>query len=225
MSTLIMTKCWPIQATPTQKSVLISLADHANDQGICWPNIDTICERTCLSERTVQRAIDALVTTGLLVVNKRAGRSNVYTILSPTTVASAPPCRSRQRDVIPRHSATQPPSPCHRTAVSVTPRTLSEPSRNPKEPLLLTKRAMTLPDNFTPNAKHNALAAELGVNLATELEKFCDHAKATGKRYKDWNAALNNWLRNSVRFWTSRVSDRRLNAPAKPMTYTPEGFK
>ncbi|MGV8671119.1 helix-turn-helix domain-containing protein, partial [Pseudomonas aeruginosa] len=38
MSTVLMSQCWPIQGLScAQKAVLISLADNANDQGVCWP--------------------------------------------------------------------------------------------------------------------------------------------------------------------------------------------
>lgn len=38
MSTIIMSQCWPLQGlSVTQKAVLISLADQANDDGVCWP--------------------------------------------------------------------------------------------------------------------------------------------------------------------------------------------
>lgn len=101
MSTIIMTACWPLQGmNASQKAVLISLADNANDDGVCWPSINYIAERTCLSERAVQNAIKFLQKVGLLAVTDRNGRSNVYTIkpenykdprTSCTPAESAPP--------------------------------------------------------------------------------------------------------------------------------------
>ncbi|NHC62195.1 helix-turn-helix domain-containing protein [Paenalcaligenes suwonensis] len=81
MSTIIMTQCWPLQGmNASQKAVLISLADNANDDGVCWPSVAYIAVRTCLSERAVQNAIKFLQQVGILVVADRNGRSNVYTI-------------------------------------------------------------------------------------------------------------------------------------------------
>lgn len=102
MSTIIMTACWPLQGmNASQKAVLISLADNANDEGVCWPSIDYIATRTCLSVRAVQNAIKYLQKVGLLVVSDRNGRSNIYTIKtdgytgdprkSCTPAESAPP--------------------------------------------------------------------------------------------------------------------------------------
>lgn len=94
MSTIIMSQCWPLQMSPTQKAVLISLADNANDEGVCWPSVPKIAMRTCLSERAVQAAVRSLVDLGYLVSVERAGRSSVYTVnprSSCTPAGDAPP--------------------------------------------------------------------------------------------------------------------------------------
>jgi hypothetical protein len=62
------------------------------------------------------------------------------------------------------------------------------------------KRATQLPDDFRPGDKHVALAAELDVDLLSEWPQFCDHHRAKGSTMKDWNAALNTWIRNAARF-------------------------
>lgn len=81
MSTMIMSQCWPIQGlSATQKAVLISLADNANDEGVCWPSIASISERTCLSERAVRSSLRKLEDLGLLVSHQRSGRSTWYTV-------------------------------------------------------------------------------------------------------------------------------------------------
>ena len=80
MSTIIMSRCWPLQMPPSPKAVLISLADNANDHGYCWPSITTICERTCLGKTAVIEAIKWLEQAGYLIAEKGAGRNNRYTI-------------------------------------------------------------------------------------------------------------------------------------------------
>ena len=65
-------------------------------------------------------------------------------------------------------------------------------------------RAVALPDDMQPTDGHKALADKLGVALMAEFEKFCDHHKAKGSTFKDWNAALNNWLRNAAKFQAER---------------------
>jgi len=83
-----MTACWPLQGmSPAQKAVLISLADNANDDGVCWPSVATIGARTCLSERAVRNALRWLEEASLLQSHQRFGRSTWYTI---TPAAYAP---------------------------------------------------------------------------------------------------------------------------------------
>ena len=59
------------------------------------------------------------------------------------------------------------------------------------------KRACQLPDNFKPNEHHRDIALNENINLDTEFIKFKDYCLANGKKYIDWNAAFNNWLRNA----------------------------
>jgi hypothetical protein len=78
-----MNACWPLAMEPSAKAVLISLADQANDEGYCWPSLNTIAIRTCLSERTVRRALRELEDDGLISSLERSGTSNLYVITAP----------------------------------------------------------------------------------------------------------------------------------------------
>ena len=78
MSTIITGQCWMMVMTPTQKAVLISLGDNANDQGICWPSLAYIEARTNLKIRTIRKAIRDLQHLGVLQSLQRAGWSNYY---------------------------------------------------------------------------------------------------------------------------------------------------
>lgn len=81
MSTIIMSQCWPLQGlSVTQKAVLISLADQANDDGVCWPAVGTIAARCCMSARAVRTAMDHLETVGLLTRDRRFNSSTVYKV-------------------------------------------------------------------------------------------------------------------------------------------------
>ncbi|WP_236167089.1 helix-turn-helix domain-containing protein [Pseudomonas fulva] len=86
----------------TQKAVLISLADNANDEGVCWPSVPRIALRTCLSDRAVQSAIKWLCEANLLAVKARNGRSTLYTL---TPEAYSPP------NVVPPQADTPAPEP------------------------------------------------------------------------------------------------------------------
>ncbi len=104
-----MSTCWPLQGmSPSQKAVLISLADQANDDGYCWPSIKTIGVRTCLSDRAVQGAIRWLIAANLLRTSVRSGTSTVYQL---TPAAYAPPQEMHPADPAPRGAANAPPPP------------------------------------------------------------------------------------------------------------------
>lgn len=99
MSTIIMSQCWPLGGmSSAQKAVLISLADQANDDGVCWPSVGTIAKRTCLSERAVQEALQWLQATGAIFREYKTNSSTVYTV-TPARFdpAKAPAARSRSK--------------------------------------------------------------------------------------------------------------------------------
>lgn len=142
MSTIIMSACWPLQGmSPAQKAVLISLADQANDQGVCWPAVDSIATRCCLSKRAVQQAIKWLRSAGIVSVEERQGRSTMYSV---TPAAYAPlqemhpssKCTRAGNAPTPADAAPQPPQEMHPTPAASAPRTVIEPTREPSGNLL-----------------------------------------------------------------------------------------
>ena len=78
MSTAVMSLVWPLQMPPAAKSVLVSLADNANDCGYCWPSLETICARTCYGRTAVIDAIKWLEAHGFLTANRANGRKTTY---------------------------------------------------------------------------------------------------------------------------------------------------
>ena len=119
-----MSACWPLQdMTATKKAVLISLADNASDEGVCWPSISTIGVRTCLSERAVRDALRWLEEAGVLISNQRYGRSTWYTI-TPAGYAPGVKCPPAPDAPPPRQEVPVTPAP-------YAPRTVKEPSIEP----------------------------------------------------------------------------------------------
>jgi len=79
MSIRIMTAVWElVDITASETLLLISLADQANDDGVCWPSVGTIQRRTKLSERTVQGLLSKLRKKGYVSWTERSGHSNIY---------------------------------------------------------------------------------------------------------------------------------------------------
>lgn len=81
MSTIIMAAVWPLQGmTAAQKAVLVSLADQANDDGVCAPRVKVLAANCCLSIRTVREGLAGLEKAKLLRRDYRPNNSTVYTV-------------------------------------------------------------------------------------------------------------------------------------------------
>lgn len=68
---------------PCPKSVLVALANRADEDGQCWPGIEDLEQRTGWNRRSIQRAVKDLQARGLLVASFRfkplgGQNSNLY---------------------------------------------------------------------------------------------------------------------------------------------------
>ena len=66
--------------TPTQKLILLALADRADENNRCWPSISRLTTDTGFDRKAIYRAIEALAAKGLLASHKDAGKPNIYTL-------------------------------------------------------------------------------------------------------------------------------------------------
>lgn len=80
MSNRLLDACKPLRMPPTAKSVLICLADYADDAGSCWPSIDRIVEFTCFGRTAVIDAIKWLESASLITANRANGRHTTYLV-------------------------------------------------------------------------------------------------------------------------------------------------
>lgn len=61
--------------------LLLALADHANDDGICWPSLDKLAEKARISKRQAQRIVSELTESGEISILKKGngrGQSTLY---------------------------------------------------------------------------------------------------------------------------------------------------
>lgn len=85
MSIKIMTEVW--DEAPFKGSdllVLLCLADFADEDGICYPAVDTIARKTRLSDRAVQLSIRYLASADWLTIEEggKLHRPNTYQVLT-----------------------------------------------------------------------------------------------------------------------------------------------
>ena len=76
---------------PTERLIMLALADHADDEGRCYPSVARIAQRTGLSERAVQTNVRSLIAAGYINVTIGGGKghSNLY-FISANPAADAP---------------------------------------------------------------------------------------------------------------------------------------
>lgn len=85
MSLEAMTWAWQQPLPVGQKLLLLAVADHAGEGGVCWPSQAHLARKTGFSERQVRNNLNDLVKAGVLSVEIRGGdgsgrKSNVYTM-------------------------------------------------------------------------------------------------------------------------------------------------
>ena len=202
-----MTKALYSGIPSTPKLVLVVLCDCANDDTLsCYPSIGTIAKRASLSRRQTQRILTWLEDRGVVEVVKnpsggRPGDTKHYQINTDKITETGDThdtgdkltrVTSVQRGVT---FATET-GDTHDTRTVMNRNEPSLGSDTPKK----RKRATQVTDDFNPNDQHRNLGRELGVDVDFERGKFVDYCLATGKAYKNWDAAFRNWLRNSVKF-------------------------
>jgi hypothetical protein len=147
----MLTKCWPLPLPAAEKLVLISLADQANDEGICWPSIESLMRRTGLSERAVRNNLRNLEADRLLRTSARKGSSNWYTLTPDAFEATpAPGAPLLQMPPTPAPGAPHPGTTCPPGGQQVPP----EPSVNPQGTIRNPKRvpdgASFVPPDWVP---------------------------------------------------------------------------
>ena len=74
-----------LRLSPSERLVLLYLADKANGSRVCWPGQETIERFTGLAQKTIRAAIAGLVRAALIAVDKRPGIVTRYHILRPVT--------------------------------------------------------------------------------------------------------------------------------------------
>nr|WP_217346575.1 helix-turn-helix domain-containing protein [Noviherbaspirillum sp. L7-7A]MBV0881038.1 helix-turn-helix domain-containing protein [Noviherbaspirillum sp. L7-7A] len=210
MSISFMALAWKTDIPAGRKLVLLSLCDHADDQGECYPSVEAIAQKCSMGQRTVQQHISDLERAGMLVRRFRKGRSTLYQVhpdkfftLSESAVPQISPSTCAASDTLaPQHSHHAPADPA--------PINVIDSSTN-----RLVVRSMPLPGNWALPPLWAEWALQQQSTWTTGdvefvAEKFRDHWSALpGPRgmKADWFAAWRNWCRNEQRFRRQRTAD------------------
>ncbi len=74
-----LTWAWEQELPPTQKLVLISLADHANQDGECWPSINRLAKFTGLGRTAIKTNLKKLEDAGFITAEQRLREDGGHT--------------------------------------------------------------------------------------------------------------------------------------------------
>ena len=94
MSIKLMSEIWDNQdpqLTGSKLVIMLCLADHANDNGECWPSIARLAERARIAPANVTRHIKELEAAGYLTVTRTSGTHNTYVVSATRARSAAPP--------------------------------------------------------------------------------------------------------------------------------------
>jgi hypothetical protein len=112
MSVRVMAAVFESDMPPTERLVMLALADHADDAGDCYPSVARIMSRTGLSERAVRGAFRKLSDAGALEITVGAGPAGCNRFRLKPSQYQSPPCTScTPAPDAPLHVVHPPPAP------------------------------------------------------------------------------------------------------------------
>ncbi len=83
------------------------------------------------------------------------------------------------------------------------------PTQSKETKVSLTKKSQ-IPSDWKPNDNHKEFASANGLNVDYEAAQFENHAHATGRTMKNWDAAFRVWLGNAVK-WKPAQTVKKTN--------------
>jgi len=184
MSIMLMSAVWRMDLPPTEKMVLLALADAANDDGVTWMAIKSktagkmdFMKKTSLSERAIQNCLKRLAESGMIERTFREGKGVLYTV----TLGGV-------QEV---HPAARAPG-----GAGGAPKPSTTTSPNGEREKRASKRC---PETWRPSGADQDVGVQEGMTNAQIIRataEFRDHTFATART--DWSATYRNWLRRAA---------------------------
>lgn len=126
-----MTLAWQAALPHADKIVLLALSDNANDEGHCYPSIQTIATKCGMDERSVFRVMGRLEDGGHLTRKERRGRSSIYRVHPCLLVTPDRPSPLTESHTTPDGKSYPPLTVSQGTPDRPSPITVIEPSIEP----------------------------------------------------------------------------------------------
>ena len=189
------------------KAALHALADHADENGLCWPSIARVALFMGASENTARRAIQRLADLGLVereMTKGGAGHTNRFFLNFEWEPSQDDRDKPSQYGTLPNWNPPnedEKPSQPDRKPSHVGTRTI----KNHKEPSEGSKQHC-LPADWQPDEGCVQYAKDLGLDPARITEAFVDHWTSNrGKKTKrgDWCRSWRVWCSKEIE-WNPR---------------------
>jgi hypothetical protein len=189
MSVLGMGLVWQLDMVTHEKMVLLALADHASDDGVCWPGMKGVAQKCSLSVRRLQEIVANLERKGWVSREPRhteQGRqvSNIYVLWFAQEAKDA---GGRVRPTA--GGGCGPPQgegAAHRTPL------LNEPS---KEPSIKNHKDDSQTDRLS---QWNEWKKEYpALDIEAEMRGMLKWYEEKGERPRNVTAAFNAWLKKA----------------------------
>lgn len=205
---------------PGPKSILMALADYADERHSCIPGQALLADITEQSERTVRVHLAQMEQAGLFRRERRfrdegRGRTSDRFFLAVDQPADSSGGNDQPADFA---RPTGNPRTTNRNAVAAH-RTASDPKENRQSSKGAARR---IPDDFTTTdaMREWAITKAPLVDLDDETENFVDYWRSTGKTKADWDATWKFWMRRTQKTAEDRTRPHTNGRPVpnRPMT-------
>jgi len=149
---------------PTERLILIAIADHIGSGGRCWPSTSRLASMSGLTRSSVSRIINRLLEAGVMIADRRPGRSTMYEIQWDQLST----CRTESQHL--SHKVTTPVAQSHNTC-----RTESHEE---------TKKTLKKTPKKKPRSKSRALSLDevRAIPLPIDLQALDGYAE----RFSEW---------------------------------------
>lgn len=204
---------WALELKASQKLLMLSLADRADESHCCYPSIQRLVKDTGMDRKTIGKWVGQMIDDGLITdTGERKGKTKQVRVLRLNIeVKEAQKRNSTENGNDPKIGHETSPNLDIKRSQNWDTESVIEPNIEPtlsggdgfvseaaKTRMgLPTGSGIPFPAQFKPSAEHIAMAAEKGVSIETELLNFRDYHLSRGTLLIDWNSAFRVWIRNA----------------------------
>ncbi|SVW93721.1 replication protein [Klebsiella pneumoniae] len=229
---------WGLEIKASQKLLMLSLADRADELHCCYPSIQRLVKDTGMDRKTIGKWINQMIEDGFISdTGERKGKTKQVRVLRLNIeVKEAQKRNSTKFGNNTKNGHETSPILDNKRSQNWDAESVIEPNIEPTLSARGTfiseaaKRRIGISPNgeipfppaFKPSADHIAIASDKGINIETELLNFRDYHQARGTKLIDWNSAFRVWLRNAR---VNPLSGRQRSEPDSPHWNSPEGWK